>query len=72
MNEDITIGNVTRHKNLVVAPVYGSNSFTEQVLLLERALQTGNFTITGSTVNSMDVVNDLSEKICKISYFSYA
>jgi hypothetical protein len=59
----VTIGRVERHKNLAVAPIYAKDSFLEEILMLDRALETGNFTITGSTVNKMDIINNLDDKV---------
>ncbi len=59
----VTIGKVERHKNLAVAPIYAQDSFLEEVLMLDKALQTGSFTVTGSEVNEMIVENNLDDKV---------
>jgi hypothetical protein len=59
----IAIGRVERHRNLATAPVYAQDSFLEEVLMLEKALRTGSFSVTGSEVNEMVVENNLDDKV---------
>ncbi len=60
----ITIGNIARCESLAVAPIYAKDDFREEVVMIDKAMKEGKFSVMESgTVGRLLVANGLDDKV---------
>lgn len=60
----ITIGNIARCGSLAVAPIYAKDDFREEVVMIDKAMKEGKFSVMESgTVGRLLVANGLDDKV---------